>query len=217
MIRHVANPAVAALALAEVEPSALRASEDRVLDLMAEVVRLSSTADSVFFRTKSPNQPTDAAAEPGSASLEPPDTAAAVAEPRADAVVCEDEDDEPAPVRQRAFTQFGGLLFLVGLIEDLRLVDQLAEALSQRPLRWTLHLLAKRLAPVSSEDPAALAFVGLRPEDAPPDEKAEPALEAEVAQVDAAVTAVIDELEQRLRELELPPEELLRFVCHRPA
>ena len=77
------------------------------------------------------------------------------------------------------------------------------------------HLLAKRLAPVSSDDPAALAFAGLRPEDTPPDEKAEPALEAEIARVDTAVTAIVDELERRLEELELPREELLRFVSHR--
>ena len=52
----------------------------------------------------------------------------------------------------------------------------------RRTLTWVLHRLALRLAPVSEDDPAALAFAGLAPHDAaptgePPDADEEIALE----------------------------------------
>jgi hypothetical protein len=76
--------------------------------------------------------------------------------------------DELPALRRRAFTQFGGLLFLLRLIEEINVHEELAEACPEHPIRSLLHRLAVTLMPMDAADPAALAFCGLLPDAEPP-------------------------------------------------
>src|SRR5205085_7130971 len=60
------------------------------------------------------------------------------------------DDERPLPVvRRLAFTHFGGLLFLLGLMDELGLPEEMSgdEVLRERALRWSLHRVALALAP----------------------------------------------------------------------
>jgi hypothetical protein len=90
-----------------------------------------------------------------------------------DAAGAFDSDHEPPIARQRGHTRFGGLLFLLHVVDALGLPDQWSDAgpLAARPLRVALHGLALALLRdaghdgVAPGDPAVLAFAGLRPLD----------------------------------------------------
>jgi len=74
--------------------------------------------------------------------------------------------EHPLPeVRRRAHTRFGGLLYLIHLVNRLGLAERilLEPRLAERSPRWCLHQLATALVPVPASDPAALAFAGLLP------------------------------------------------------
>jgi hypothetical protein len=74
-----------------------------------------------------------------------------------------DEKTELVDLRRRAISRFAGLLYLIAVIQDLDLPEQIAANtfLGPRPLAWVLHQLALLLAPIEDRDPAALAFAGL--------------------------------------------------------
>lgn len=67
--------------------------------------------------------------------------------------------------RREGTTGHGGLLLLLGTLDATGIAERLlAEAgLAHASTRWVLHALARRLADVEPDDPAALAFCGLRP------------------------------------------------------
>jgi len=127
------------------------------------------------------------------------------------------EIDAPPESRPRGRTTQGGLLFLLNVVDHLEIPDQLLNAFPSRPFRWVMHALALALAPVASNDPAALAFAGLGPGADMPDRGAEPIQEAELAVLNGFVQALRAEVQARLEQLELPSEAVLPFVCAREA
>ena len=146
------------------------------------------------------------------------------AEPRGGEKSFEAASDEERPlpaVRRRAFTRFGGLLFMLGLLEDLGLPREMSadEALRGRTLRWSLHQLALTLAPgARADDPAALAFAGLAPDAAPPSEGEDAPSDSESGALAAHAERVVGALRERLEERrEESRESLLGFVFGRRA
>lgn len=122
------------------------------------------------------------------------------------------DDDVPPAVTRRGLTNYGGLLFLLMLMDELGLPDEIATRCARRPLRWVLHQLAMALVPAEADDPAALAFAGLRPNAVPPSRDEEPPTDAE-REIGAAFAERIEAaLEERIEEK--PP---IAFVCHRAA
>ncbi|MDQ3775211.1 MAG: hypothetical protein M3461_13090 [Pseudomonadota bacterium] len=121
-------------------------------------------------------------------------------------------DDVPAAVTRRAFTNFGGLLFLLRLIEELGLPDEILGRCAQRPFRWALHQLALALVPAEAEDPAALAFAGLLPNAVPPTRDEEPPTDVEREIIASFVERIQAALEKLLEE-----KQPIALVCHRAA
>lgn len=126
------------------------------------------------------------------------------------------EDDAPLDLRQCAETRFGGLLYLLGVIEDLQLPDEMLEHFGARGLRWTLHQLALTLLPMQTDDPAALAFAGLRPEAIPPDYEQEPCTKNEAQLLQSLSTRLLTRLRAWL-DWQTNDASLLAFVCERRA
>lgn len=131
------------------------------------------------------------------------------------------DDERPLPVvRRRAFTRFGGLLFLLGLMEDLGLPEEMSAyaALSERPFRWVLHRVALALAPVAEDDAVALAFAGLPPDARPPSVGEDEPSESESGVIASYAARITEELGIRLNEWrDEPPASLLQFVSRRRA
>jgi hypothetical protein len=130
-----------------------------------------------------------------------------------------DEADELALplVRREALTRFGGLLFLLGVVEDLGLPDdiQTQPALATRLFRWVLFQLALTLIPAEVHDPAVLAFAGLSPDATPPSIDEEPPTEAEESVIVSYAARIREAVCERLDRCD--PHEALQFVCHRHA
>ena len=120
--------------------------------------------------------------------------------------------DLPTVVTRRASTRFGGLLFLLKLIEGSGLPDQILAHCPRRPFRWALHQLALALVPAEPDDPAALACAGLPPDAAPPSHGEEPPDDAEGKLIASFAERVLVALETRLEE-----KQPIAFVCHRAA
>lgn len=127
--------------------------------------------------------------------------------------------DLPIDLRRRSLTRFGGLLFLISIVDELNLPEEISdhELLGARPFVWVMHQMAMVLVTVEPEDPVALAFAGLPPETTPPSEDELPANELEVI----AIAGYADHIVARLRLLLERPDEaaetLLEFVCSRRA
>jgi hypothetical protein len=129
---------------------------------------------------------------------------------------------EPEPAarpRRYGRTRFGGLLFLVGVVEDLDLPREIAARAAQtgRSFRWCLHQLALRLVPAEAIDPAALAFAGLPPTATAPSADAEPADDGEERFLSGLAGRVVLRLRELLKRADQPAPELLDFVCRRRA
>jgi hypothetical protein len=120
--------------------------------------------------------------------------------------------EAPIVIRQRAETRFGGLLFLLGVVEDLGLPEEILARFERRPFRWVLHQLALVLVPAAEHDAAVLAFAGLLPDARPPSLDDEPSTDAEREIVAAFVSRIDTVLGERLEQR--PP---IPFVCHRRA
>lgn len=116
-------------------------------------------------------------------------------------------------------TAYGGLLFLLPLVEGLGLVEALPAdpRFKHRSLRWILHALARRLTRCDERDPAALAFCGFAPDVELPwqDKTGMDSEEAEA--LDATIELLAETVAQRLGENTSPSDRLLDFVCHRRA
>lgn len=127
-------------------------------------------------------------------------------------------DESPIPaVRRRAQTRFGGLLFLLGIMEDLGLPDEICAqfGLSNRLPRWIFHQLALALVPAEVDDPAVLAFAGLLP-DAPPPSIDEYPPDAEEKRMIAVFAARIREaVGGRLNRKD--QQAVIHFLCQRRA
>jgi hypothetical protein len=129
-----------------------------------------------------------------------------------------DVGEEPASdEEQRWVTAYGGLLFLLGVLDDLGIPVELGSEppLVRRPVRWSLHRLALTLAPLDARDPAALAFAGLPPDAEPPEDGGEPWGDAELDALADLRDRVEAELGRRLERPDAEPGELLDLVCRR--
>ena len=120
----------------------------------------------------------------------------------------------PIEPRRAGRTEWGGLLFLLNLIGK---ADIEQPALRNHNVSETLHRLARLLAPVGPEDPAALGFAGLRPGDPPPEGDMDPLDPAGETAIAALRSVVVVKLRRRLERPEDPEAALLRFVCRRSA
>jgi hypothetical protein len=121
----------------------------------------------------------------------------------------DDDAGGPPDVRVRAWTQAGGLLFLLPLVAEL-------EPQPGRTLRWTLHRLALVALPSLDEaDPAALAFAGLGPDDSPPSDHDEVPTEQELTSLTGTTETIAAELAELLERD--PTDDLIAGVCARRA
>ena len=136
-----------------------------------------------------------------------------------DAGIPSDSTLEQPSSRRRAVTDAGGLLFLVHLVDRLRLPERLTAMaeLETRSLRWTLHRLAMRLGGLAEDDPAALAFCGLGPDATPPSEDEPPPTEAELALIQVVKSELAATLAESLERREEPVAVVLAEVCMRRA
>jgi hypothetical protein len=95
-------------------------------------------------------------------------------------------------VRRRGETRWAGLLFLLHVLTELKIPEEIlaSERLAPYPLRWVTHRLALSLAPLEADDPAALAFAGLAPDQPPPSgDEPDPALELEAVDAEVGLLA----------------------------
>jgi hypothetical protein len=128
-----------------------------------------------------------------------------------------DEETAPPDLRQRAISRFAGLLYLISIIQDLDLPEQIAtdRILGPRPLGWVFHQLALLLAPVEARDPAALAFAGLSPEAEFPWADEASANEAETQALGAFADQIVTRLASLFDDEELTEVSPLEFVTRR--
>jgi hypothetical protein len=127
------------------------------------------------------------------------------------------EERKPLDLRQRAFTRFGGLLFLLPILEDLNIPESVLEhpVLGARDFQWVLHQLALAILKLAPGDPAALAFAGLAPNAKPPSVDEDVANEIETT----ALRELVVRISERLHSLlEFDAEiDAIEFVCLRHA
>jgi len=128
-----------------------------------------------------------------------------------------EEETELLDLRRRALSRFGGLLFLIAVLDDLELPEQIIkqELLGVRPFVWVIHQLALALAPIEPNDPAALAFAGLSPDAEPPSEGEAPPSESEARALSALAAHIVARLCSLLEREDQPEGSLLDFVCCR--
>jgi hypothetical protein len=178
----------AVVVVAEAEPASLHRSSSRELvDAVAAVLRHRvadrrepdvatppvSETPGVTQPARTPTGSGDAGPAPDAAARAPrdeplaPETAAVPAVKEECPPVAEEptvavDDFEVVAVREARTTSWAGLLFLLATAEEAGLPHALLddEAFDDVPFAWAMHQLARRLAPVDDEDPAALALAG---------------------------------------------------------
>ena len=186
---------IAALAIAEVEPSLLRTTTAAA---MIKIVA-DSYAQFSIDREETP------APVAGQLPNSPDDT---------------EDDLKPLDLRQRVLTRWGGLLFLCGVLEDLNIPDFILDhpLLGRRPFSWVLHQLALNLVAIAPNDPAALVFAGLPVKAKPPSSEEVPASEQEAEILRGVASVIGDRLSSLLNfnDADAPPN-VIDFVCHRRA
>jgi hypothetical protein len=199
--------ALAVLATLEVDPSVALAAPARAAALVSAV------AERLFEL---------AAGAAAAGVLEaPPAGATAESRPRDEqqqevpATVDETAEVSRVEARELARTLWGGLLFFLHVLDELRLPKELALAPSQRPLRWRLHRLALALVPLEADDPAALAFAGLACDN--PFAHEAPPTRDELDQAAAVAHRCVERLAERIGRPRDDRAELVSSVCRREA
>jgi len=121
--------------------------------------------------------------------------------------------------RPRAWTSFGGLLFLLHPVRELGIADEAAEffARTGRPTRWSLHALGSELEQLAPDDPAVLAFAGLAPDHRPPSETEPPMEHSERRMLFDWRARIVTALRDRFPDKAEGDDALLRFVTRRRA
>ena len=120
-------------------------------------------------------------------------------------------------------TDFGGLLYLLSLVDALELPDAIVATpcFEQRPFQWVLYHLALNLIPLNELDPALLAFCGLGGEEELPWRDQPELSEAEQQWFDQSTESLVQLLRERLVQHPDQPlqgrEFLLDRVCRRQA
>jgi hypothetical protein len=218
--------ALAVLALLDVEPSALCGSPVRVRSLLRAIQRIADAAAGAAAHsesgrdpryrppTRSPSRLGSELSARGATSLEGREVATESQSDRRDGNTPPMEDG-----RQRGRTRWGGLPFLLNVVEELALPSEiLLGALGDmRGLRWVLHQIACTLVPATEEDPAVLAFCGLAPGAVPPSRDVPPPTDEERAVVRRLATDLAEGVHARLSASELVPAALVQQVARRPA
>ena len=233
---------IAVLAIAEVEPALLRTGTAAAVIEIISVASTDSnratansadpqTADREFeataydadeSRSQQSFDPADASADASadvSADVSTKPSAKPSAKQSADDP--RTEKSQPIDLRERAFTRWGGLLFMLAVFEDLNLLEVILEhpVLGERPFTWVLHQLALNLVPISPNDPAALAFAGRRFTRMDVDwicgQPRKSAAESEALRELADL--MIEHLSSFLVFEDEPPPSLVEFVCRRRA
>lgn len=111
--------------------------------------------------------------------------------------------------------RFGGLLFLLGVLEDLGIPERLCG--QEGSMRRGLHALARVLLPVEGDAPEVRAFCGLAPQAEIPASWEMP-LDADArVRVEVLAERVRSELDARLCGRLEPKQDALWFVCDRRA
>jgi hypothetical protein len=203
--------ALAILAVLETEPAWLHTeTAPALITLVAGAIRPAAVAGSETTQSAGAAETTaPGAASPVDAMLDD-DLPDALTEP----------ETPVSDLRKRAVTGFGGLLFLLGVIDNLNLVERILNhpLLGQRPLRWSLHGLALALIPAKPDDPAALALTGLAPDAEPPLTGGAPMTAAEAAVLQALASRIAGQLQTLLQwSDDEAPATILEFVCRRRA
>jgi hypothetical protein len=121
--------------------------------------------------------------------------------------------------RRAATTSQAGLFFLLRLVDALGLPAEIVTdtVFARRPLAWVLHRLAIMVAPLTDDDPAALGFAGLRPDEPPPSADAPVPEPQELVALTLLRTRIVAGLRQSLGREAEPEDELLAAVCRRRA
>ncbi|MDX6411649.1 MAG: hypothetical protein QOE91_1165, partial [Gaiellaceae bacterium] len=205
--------ALAALAWLEADPGAVGAAPTgRAVEVVAHLARELSQE---IRRAEAPDDrlPARVSTEMEARAGAEPAGPAVGEEPSAEA------GEATEVVAARAVTDYGGLLFLLGLLDELDIPGDACRTapLARRPLRWTLHRLALTLAPLAPDDPAALAFAGLPPDAEPPGYDERPQTDAELAALGETRARIEERLAEQLAQADVPTDELLDFVCRRRA
>jgi hypothetical protein len=122
-------------------------------------------------------------------------------------------------LRAEGITDFGGLLFLLHILDELRVPERAvaSEGISGRGLAWFQHRLALTLQPLQPDDPAALAFCGLGPSSQHPSWEQPLPSPDEQDLIEAFAVEVREALAEALPEPPRAPEMLMQFVCRRHA
>lgn len=126
---------------------------------------------------------------------------------------------EKLALRAEGFTGFGGLLYLLRVVDELEIPER-AMALpliAARGLAWFQHRLALTLQPMAADDPAALAFSGLGPASSHPSRLQPPPAPEEQQLIDAFGVEAEYALAEFFPESMHGTEQLAKFVCRRPA
>ena len=119
-------------------------------------------------------------------------------------------------IRRQSPTRCGGLLYLINIAGEIRLADRILddERLIRRGSRWVLHQIAMRLG-VDHDDPAALAFAGLLPNQPSPASLETPPDTSEVSALADLRSVLVCALRDALSRADDGDEALVRFVCER--
>jgi hypothetical protein len=111
-------------------------------------------------------------------------------------------DDRPLPELPRtAATEWGGLLFLLHVVDELQLPAAVLrdDTFRARTLRWVLHRLAMRLTGAEARDPASLAFAATPPDEPAPSDGEESPSEEERGAIESLAARVTTRLHERVR------------------
>jgi hypothetical protein len=133
--------------------------------------------------------------------------------------ISQQPDNACPDVRRIGLTEFGGLIFLLPHISQIGIVDAInaTHLFKQRPLRWVLYRLALGLMPLDEDDPAALAFCGLRPGDEPPWFDAPGPCSEEKKLLAEWNEQIVESLRIRLSWQDTAGKNCLFWVCYRRA
>jgi hypothetical protein len=130
-------------------------------------------------------------------------------------------DNTVALAPRTARTGFGGLMYLLWLIEPCGVLDALRDGnpLARRGLRWTLRHMALQWLPLAADDPVLMAFTGLAPLEAggSPERDEDPPTPAEAEEIARFAQRLVALLREKLSEPAIAREHLLDTVCRRVA
>lgn len=122
-------------------------------------------------------------------------------------------------LRKIGTTRFGGLLFLINVLSRLYIITEINQSLfsEQRPMGWSLHQLALAVTGEAADDPAVLAFCGIRPGDLLPWQDEPPPNETEKTIIMGWRERIVEELKYRLKWESMSGSKIIHRICWRTA